>query len=411
MDAVATAELRPPAALYGRQVSEGSEEPDKLSRVASADSLGESTLNDPRLLCEDRARHVLFSLRLRKDYLLYCFICFLLTAVACTSTVGQVLRLQRDGQALSAYQRRAWEVCLEAVIGVAVVAETVSALWLSGRRAFVRDCWCIFDAGVAALTLLDWVLQLARWALLAEGLLAADLPLLALRFVLQPCRMLTAVSMLRRVRKMQDGVVDVVFDVLQSSEDPEPAHGEHILSQALRADILAHLPAWCRFREWRLAYSQTVHGTSMLTFFRGQANCGANVLLLKNADGVVLGGFVPEGWRICPPGSPQYGTGDCFVFTSCDASDQETSRDEAEDLLKVEDGFHRRHPVFFHAKSGTEEVLLWGDGASLSMGGAITVRDDFRFGSTSACEAFGSPALVKGAPDFAIAAFECWQLV
>eukprot|EP00421_Protoceratium_reticulatum_P053710 CAMPEP_0168497030 /NCGR_PEP_ID=MMETSP0228-20121227/72561_1 /TAXON_ID=133427 /ORGANISM="Protoceratium reticulatum, Strain CCCM 535 (=CCMP 1889)" /LENGTH=139 /DNA_ID=CAMNT_0008513905 /DNA_START=186 /DNA_END=602 /DNA_ORIENTATION=+ len=139
-------------------------------------------------------------------------------------------------------------------------------MWLAGLRAFFRDCWCVFDCTVVALTVMDWSLHFLRQALLAEEVLKT--PLFALRFVLQPCRVLAAVSMVRRVHQMQQGVVDVAFDILKPAEVTSPELGlSRILSGELQAVIAANLPAWCRFRKWQLVYAPHVHGTSMQTFF------------------------------------------------------------------------------------------------------------------------------------------------
>lgn len=377
-----------------------------------------------KVLCEDRARHALLSIRLHRNYFAYLFVCFVLSAVVCTSTFGRLVRLKHEGRAISSYERQPWETLLEVLIGLAVCTETLSTLWLTGRAAFLRDSWCIFDATVVVLTLLDWLFRVLRWALLEEEVLRVDLPLLAMRFVLQPCRVLAAVSMVRRVHQMQQGIVDVAFNVLEGTSCPELERPEvRIMTKELKAEICEHLPTWCRFRDWHLSYTPHVHGTSMQTFLRGQVGGGPNVIVLRDASGNVLGGFTPEAWRACAEGDYDYGTGDSFVFTSCPAKACEEGaepehEEEGADLLQRGHGrvgsFRLASPcqeiTFFQAKGEPCEVLQWADRASFSLSGAISIRDDFRLGSTAPCPAFGSPALVHGSPDFVIAEFECWQI-
>lgn len=381
-----------PATVFGKEVSGG---------------VPRRQCSDHRLLCEDRARHAILSIRLRRGYYLYCFVCFLLASALCFSTIGHLLRLKHEGRTILAYQRHAWELALEMVIASAVGTETLSTLWLAGRHAFLRDCWCIFDTSVVLLTLADWCLHLVRWALLAGEMLEMDLPMLALRFVLQPCRVLAAVSMVRRVKQMQDGAIDIAFDLLKTEEDPqtEPVEGR-ILTKELRTEISAHLPAWCRYRQWSLAYAPHVHGTSFQTFLRRQVGKSANIILLRASDGTVLGGFIPEEWRACAPGSHYYGGGESFVFSSSCTRDRELNGEES-------GGPSLGTCSFYHAE-GHEEVLLWADASSINLSGAISVHADFLSGSTSPSAAFGSPALVKCRTefeDFIISDFECWHMV
>merc|ERR1712232_472049 len=180
--------------------------------------------------------------------------------------------------------------------------------------------------------------------------------------------------MVRRVRQMQRGTLDIDFSMLDivPEETTPQASGSRILTPQLQMEISAHLPTWCRYREWQLAYSPDVHGTSMQTFYRSQADGNANVIVVCDSDGCVFGGFSSESWRISVQG--YHGTGDCFVFTT----------------LKVQGGElptggpERSLVHFFHA-TGKADVLLWGDDHMLSLGNAFFVQDNFRSGTTIPC--------------------------
>jgi len=164
--------------------------------------------------CQDRVRHVLLSLRLRKAYVAYSIICCALSCLACGSSFARVAkRTAWEGEAWSSHEWEPWERALEVIISIVVCSETLSTLWLTGWKDFIRDCWCIFDATVMALTLLTWCLLALRRALLVgESVLKLDLPLLALRFFLQPCRVLAMASMARRGRRMQQNTIDIALD-------------------------------------------------------------------------------------------------------------------------------------------------------------------------------------------------------
>lgn len=378
----------------------------------------ESAVTGTVLPCTERARFALLSLRLRKVYFGYCVLCFVLSALACGSSFRRAANLGRGGTSLSSHRWEVWESTLEVMIGIMVCTETLSSMWLMGRKAFFRDWWCVYDAVVVVLTLVTWFLLGVRQVLLeADVLKQVDLPLLALRFLMQPCRLLSAISVLRRVKQMQQSTVDIIFDGLETEENALLQTESRILFPTLQAEIKAHLPAWCRFRRWTLAYSPHVHGTSLQTFYRSQAGRGANVLLVREPSGNIFGCFSTEPWQHCTSGF--HGSGECFVFTTATvaASPKDKARSSptsagatAANQTSGEEVCH----VFHTDEHG--EVLMWGDADAICMAGAIELRDDFRCGSTAACPTFNSPCLtgdggvVCGGSEFLVSSFECWQL-
>ncbi|CAE8591286.1 unnamed protein product, partial [Polarella glacialis] len=142
----------------------------------------------------DRTRHLLLSLRLQKAYCVYCAFCCVASAVICVSSFRRIARMSVAGQNVAAHQWESWEAFLEVTIGLAVCVETLSSIWLMGLKAFCKNWLCIFDAFVASLTLLSWTLAAA----MKLSLLQAELPMLVLRFLLQPFRLLSTASTLRR---------------------------------------------------------------------------------------------------------------------------------------------------------------------------------------------------------------------
>lgn len=212
---------------------------DALPCLACVVGGGSGGLHD--IPCRERVRHTLLSLRLQKAYVGYCLLCCLLSTAVCSSSLARAAKRKAwDGGALASHEWHPWEQTLEMLVGLVLCAETLANLWLAGREEFFRDCWSVFDAAVVALTLLSWgLLALQNAVLLGEGVLKLDLPLLTLRFVLQPCRVLAAASMTRRVRRMQQSTVDIAFDV----QDYVPVAPPSPFGRARCLDVASSPPA------------------------------------------------------------------------------------------------------------------------------------------------------------------------
>lgn len=58
-----------------------------------------------------------------------------------------------------------------------------------------------------------------------------------------------------------------------------------------------HLPAICR-HQWRLLFSSKTHGESFQAFIHQIVNQGPTVLLVKDTDGFIFGGFASESWLL-----------------------------------------------------------------------------------------------------------------
>lgn len=388
---------QPPSTSKRRPSSTISEDSIILKQRCSCGRLVRSCAIDPDgplPPCEDRLKHVLITVRLQRIYTVYCFTCFLLSAIACATSLGRAAHHKvLHGGSIATHELHPWETAFEGVLGIVVCSETIIMIWLSGKDEFLRSFWGIFDAIVVFLTLLTWgLLTLRNNPYFGESMLKLDLPLILLRFVLQFCRILVAASMTKRVMEMQKHTHDIAFDVLEETEldlvvPPTPMQGR-ILTPLLQAEISDRLPTWCRFRDWRLTYSTLEHGTSMQTFYRTQqsARDGANLILVRDAVGCIFGGFVTERWRPCSDG--YHGTGECFVFTMPAGEE----------------------PRFFHV-TGDTELLLWGSEHFICLERALELRGDFECGSTLPCPALESPVLSAEGSEFTVGTFECWQFV
>ncbi|XP_028410011.1 TLD domain-containing protein 1-like [Dendronephthya gigantea] len=71
------------------------------------------------------------------------------------------------------------------------------------------------------------------------------------------------------------------------------------------------VPLECR-HNWRLLFATSCHGKSFTTFLHQIVYQGPTVLLVKDREGAVFGGFASTSWRVK---SNFEGDKDCFVFT------------------------------------------------------------------------------------------------
>jgi len=152
-----------------------------------------------RISSAERARHAILHWRLQRRYLGYCTLCSLVTVLLLVSNLVEAVK---DRWRLPHWKHHLWEEVLEVVIGLCLILETSLTLYVLGPRLFFHSPWCLFDFlvsllttvsiayGVQALTMRDW----------PEG---ASLPLLLVRFALQPTRVLAVCAGIWRARRLQ----------------------------------------------------------------------------------------------------------------------------------------------------------------------------------------------------------------
>ena len=58
-----------------------------------------------------------------------------------------------------------------------------------------------------------------------------------------------------------------------------------------------HLPTTCR-HQWRLLFSSRTHGESFQAFVHQIVNQGPTVLVVKDTEGYLFGGFAAESWSV-----------------------------------------------------------------------------------------------------------------
>jgi len=162
----------------------------------------------------ERARHAVLSCHLQRSYLIYCTGCALVIGFLLCWNLIQGLQSNWDLQSWRYYM---WEETLEVLVGVCLVVETLITLWILGPRSFFKSCWCIFDLCVTTLAAMSMVVGALH---LEERMrFHKAVPLLMMRFVLQPLRVLVICGSIYRARRFQHDVdeLSVDFNSLSSS--------------------------------------------------------------------------------------------------------------------------------------------------------------------------------------------------
>ena len=169
----------------------------------------------------EQLRHKILLLRLQRPYFIYCLICSVLAAAAFLSTLVDLWKSGNTKGWHDILEGGTWQSGCWSVVTFALFAEVLSNIFVRGL-SFSHDWWSLFDAVLLALTVLAWaVMHLRRASVMREEAEEADLWLLFLRFLLQPCRVLAAAAAVRKVQQMQRGCVDIRFDGLDKREVPD----------------------------------------------------------------------------------------------------------------------------------------------------------------------------------------------
>lgn len=166
----------------------------------------------------EQAKHCILLLRLQRPYYLYCLLCSTLAAAAFLSTLMDFFGDRTDRRWLDILEGGTWQSACWSVVALSLVGEVISVFVVSKGMTcheLMEDWWFMFDATIVGLTLFTWMLMLVRRATpMREEAEEVELWLLMLRFILQPCRVLVAAKMARKVQVMQNTHTDVNFDVL-----------------------------------------------------------------------------------------------------------------------------------------------------------------------------------------------------
>jgi hypothetical protein len=89
-----------------------------------------------------------------------------------------------------------------------------------------------------------------------------------------------------------------------------------LLTDAQRRLLIPFLPVQLQMHDWMLRYSTEQHGCSLRTAMAKVADRGGSLLVVRDVDGHVFGGFASTPWHVSPH---YFGTGECFLFSASPA--------------------------------------------------------------------------------------------
>jgi len=171
-----------------------------------------------------------------------------------------------------------------------------------------------------------------------------------------------------------------------------------LLTQPMAQHISEYLPLGLRLPgvvEWVLRYTPKKHGVSLATLYRNLEDSERTLLIARDTDDHVLGGFAPEAWR---PHPRFYGTGDAFVFS----------------LGRCPAGAEPPEPLQVYTWTSRNSHFQYSDHDHLAMGGgdgghALVIQADMLRGRSVPTATFGNPTLA-GSRDFVVRDVEVWAL-
>ncbi|CAG2218258.1 unnamed protein product [Mytilus edulis] len=147
--------------------------------------------------------------------------------------------------------------------------------------------------------------------------------------------------------------------------------------------------------EWRLLFCNSLNGDSFSQLVGHIVNKGPSIIIVKDKDGYIFGGYSSQGWELGPK---FYGSADCFLFTIAPQYGVYTATGYNDNFMYLNQG---------------QETLPNG----LGMGGQFNyfgfwIDHSFNHGHSKAgprCTTYGSPQLSKSA-DFTVEMVEVWAV-
>ncbi|GLD99360.1 hypothetical protein PINS_up008079 [Pythium insidiosum] len=171
----------------------------------------------------------------------------------------------------------------------------------------------------------------------------------------------------------------------------------HILTLDHIAYIDHALPMTCQLCRWFLLYSTEIHGSSLHSLLVLAKNQSPTLIVVKDDQGNVFGGFGSDEWRRA---TQYFGNGETFIFSFAPraGSTQADGADPGANFVKY--GWSRRNNYFMLC---SEESLVMGGGGNFG----LYLDSDLSHGTTGPCETFSSRPLVSS-QEFNCVQVELW---
>jgi len=158
-----------------------------------------------------------------------------------------------------------------------------------------------------------------------------------------------------------------------------------LMNEHVRA-IVNGMPSHLQATDWKLMYSSELHGYSLHTLYaKARRLKGPSVLVVKDTDGYVFGGFASHTWR---KNVSFFGTGECFLFSLNPKIKMYTWTGSNSQFLLAR-----------------EECLGFGGGGSFG----LWLDADFETGNSNPSPTFSNPTL-SSKTDFSVSTVEVWGM-
>jgi len=159
-----------------------------------------------------------------------------------------------------------------------------------------------------------------------------------------------------------------------------------ILSERQLKEIHMNIPYYMQYKNLKLLYSATKHGISMKQFYMNTLGEKITILVIKDDNQHILGGYLSESIR---NSQKFYGTGETFVFS-----------------------FHNSERLHTYPATMENEYFIYSDDDVIALGCddtnfSISIRDEFLKGCSHTTKTFKNPILASG-EEFFILKFEIY---
>ena len=166
---------------------------------------------------------------------------------------------------------------------------------------------------------------------------------------------------------------------------PKLIEDSHMLTNEHFLQILDYIPPSLKLRNWKLVYSNAIHGMSLNTIFTKCEEIGPNILVIQDFKGWVFGAFCSESWV---RSQNFYGKGETFLFS-----------------------FRKGKKINSFTWTGKNYEFQFADSEGLALGMGekygLYVKGDLLKGSSYLCETFDNEVLSEE-NEFEVRFLEIW---
>lgn len=176
---------------------------------------------------------------------------------------------------------------------------------------------------------------------------------------------------------------------------------DSMMSEEMSRQLSTAVPPTIALRMWQLLFDTSLHGVSLLSFYRHCEHHTPAFIIIRDSKDYVFGGYSPEGFY---HSRHYYGTGEAFVFTFGKVSEKS---DEVEDSVKSEENL----AIKVSNWSGRDSFFIYSDSERIAFGGggkfALALDHDLLQGNTGMSPTYNND-LLSASEDFAVERIQVW---